>query len=280
VKVTAAATSLLSSHFLVRRNSYHAYHSSLLHRLPAAVPLLFLATMSGIKGNAPISPMSLIIDPDIILVDSGDLTITLISSSGNGSIKHITSIQASAEECRKSYFLGPLIASGGEELTLGEGPPKRANGGELGVDYEDKEGVLIWLAHLHGLSVKEMSGLELDRISIAGVWHATLLWKYREDNNMATLGSWFNEWYMTFMKDNIFDGAAAKALAMSCYTFKHAEGFAYVTKWLVLNHVDYINEHFPTGFKAKGLRLPHAEFVGKWKQTATLRLLRKQSNWE
>lgn len=110
-----------------------------------------------------------------------------------------------------------------------------------------------------------MRDLGLFEISPIGVWHATSLWNTHQDDKVKeNLGDWFNIWYDTSMAKAELTIPMAQALAYLCYTFDHAVGYARVTRYLAYEHVGYIKERQPKGFKgSKQLHISEKMFVGE-----------------
>lgn len=163
-------------------------------------------------------------------------------------------------------YLGPIIATSKDqtEITLG-GELKREGANKFGQQEGlDKEGALVWLAHLHGLSEQRMAELGLYQISVKGILEAILNWMYKEKRNkLDALKPWFTKWYANTGVRPL-DIEMARYLALSCQLFDHAEGYARVTKFLAYNSIGHVKERQPKGVKAKSLHIAPAEFVGKY----------------
>ncbi|KAF2677236.1 hypothetical protein K458DRAFT_378687 [Lentithecium fluviatile CBS 122367] len=211
--------------------------------------------MPGSRG----APVSLIFDEDIrIAEEAADLTITLLSPIEDAT-RHVTEIKVSSSICRKTITPGTYLNS---ILHASADKTEIALGGDGPEEGENKEGVLVWFAHLHKLSEQRMTQLRLYEVSITGVWHAIRLWKYHEkEADVKALQLWFNKWYdTTGVRDLDID--SAKFLALPCQIFNHAVGFARVTKFLAYNHIGHVKERQPKGFKAKFMHIAPAEFIG------------------
>jgi len=217
--------------------------------------------------------MSLIQDQDIVLtiepglvcyppwrryvrvrlpISQSNLIVTIIGPAGEDSTKHITDILVASDACKKSPYLKALI---------GEEPSQN----ELTFGGENKEGTLVWLAHLHGLPEQRLRDLGLFEISLIGVWHAISLWSTHQDDKVKeSLGDWFNTWYDTSMAKAGLTVPIAQALAYPCYMFDHAVGYARVTKYLAYENIGHIKERPPKGFKSsKQLRINEKMFTGE-----------------
>jgi hypothetical protein len=213
--------------------------------------------------------VSLVQDQDINLVDidAADLTITVIGAADEGGAKHVTDINVSNQVCRESRYLQPIIDTSTDptEITLG-GDPKHTATNKHGQDEgENRDGLLVVLAHLHGLSEQRMEELGLYKISVLGIWYA-IAYSERDEYGSAakTLKPWFAKWYATSIERVDLTIDSARGLALPCQLFNHAAAFARVTKWLTYNHVGHVKERPPKGFKgSKGLYIPPGEFVGK-----------------
>ncbi|KAF1848908.1 uncharacterized protein K460DRAFT_279288 [Cucurbitaria berberidis CBS 394.84] len=100
-----------------------------------------------------------------------------------------------------------------------------------------------------------------DRVDIDCIWHIINMGdKYLFDGEI--LQGFFKRWYAA---NNNLDQKGvdfARQLALPCYVFDHAQGFADVTKWLAYNAEGHITEKRPPGFKWKHLHLAPPEFVG------------------
>ena len=227
-----------------------------------------MAIMPGLPyRKAP--AVSLVQDQDVYLADAdkADLTITVIGAAEEGGIKHVTDVQVLRDVCRKSRYLQPIIDASDDptEITLG-GELKRSGTNKHGQhEGENREGLLVVLAHLHGVSEEKMGELGLYKISVLGVWYA-IAYSERDQFGSAkdNLKAWFAKWYATSMMDTELNIDSARGLAMPCQLFDHAVAFARVTKWLTYNHIGHVKERPPKGFKgSKGLHLPPGEFVGE-----------------
>jgi hypothetical protein len=218
------------------------------------------------KGGA----VSLVQDQDIFLVDPDktDLTITVIGTAEENGINHVTDVQASKAICRTSRYLQAIIdkTKDATEITLG-GEHKRSASTKHGQDEGDnREGLLVVLAHLHSLTEQRMEELGLHKISVLGVWYA-IAYSERDQYGSAKdkLEPWFTKWYATSMERVELSIGSARGLAFPCQLFDHAPAFARVTKWLAYNHVGHVKERPPKGFKGpRCLHLPPGEFVGTY----------------
>ena len=217
------------------------------------------------KGSA----VSLVQDQDIYLADAEetDLIITVIGAIEEDGVKHVTDIHVLSKVCKKSRYLQPIIDLSDDptEITLG-GELKHSGTNKHGQhEGENREGLLVVLAHLHGLDEQRMEELGLYKVSVLGIWYA-IAYAERDQLEAAkrTLKSWFAKWYATSMEGIELNMDSARGLAMPCQLFDHAAAFARITKWIAYNHVGHVKERPPKGFKgSKGLHLPLGEFVGK-----------------
>ncbi|KAF2025445.1 hypothetical protein EK21DRAFT_76351, partial [Setomelanomma holmii] len=204
--------------------------------------------------------VSLVFDQDIILSEeaTNDLAITVIGTVEEDGSKHVTEILVPADICNKSDYLQALVNESDDktEITLGD-----ANSQD---NFHDKEGTLVWLARLQGLSQQRMQELGLWEISLLGLWYAICYWDLHQDKNgKVVLKEWFDNWYDTSMADADMTIYIARALAYPCYVFNHAAGYAKVTKYLAYNHVGHVKERPPKGFKGgKHLHIGERELVG------------------
>ncbi|KAH7094428.1 hypothetical protein FB567DRAFT_3267 [Paraphoma chrysanthemicola] len=211
-----------------------------------------------VTRNGP--AVSLVFDQDIILSEEGTngLAITVIGAVEEDGSKHVTEIHVPAEICNKSAYLQGLVDASDDksEITLGDASSKE--------DFHDKEGTVVWLAHLQGLTQQRMQELGLWEISLLGVWYAIYYWELHQDKQVKeNLKEWFDNWYDTSMAGIIMSIYVARALAYPCYLFNHATGYARVTKYLAYNHVGHVKERPPKGFKGpKHLHIGEREFVG------------------
>lgn len=162
--------------------------------------------------------------------------------------------------CTKSPYLKAVFEASEDKTEI-------AFGGDAKSDYdgENKEGTLIWLAHLHELPEQRLEELGLFKVSLVGVWHAISLWDTHQEGKIKeTLGPWFNKWYEKNMAKIDLTVPTARALAYPCYIFDHAVGYARVTKYLAYEHVGHVKERPPKGFKGpKHLHINERMFVGK-----------------
>jgi hypothetical protein len=216
------------------------------------------------KGAA----VSLVQDQDIYIVDAdkADLTITVIGPTEHDGIKHVTDVLVSNAVCRTSRYLQPIIDTSDDptEIALG-GELKRSGHNKYGQDEgENREGLLVVLAHLHGLSEEQMEELGLYSISVLGIWYA-IAYTERDQTWSAksSLTSWFAKWCATSMDGVQLNIDSARGLALPCQLFDHAVGFVRVTKWLAYNHIGAFKERLPKSFKSqRDVHLPPVEFAG------------------
>jgi hypothetical protein len=210
------------------------------------------------KGPA----VSLVFHQDIILSEDAttDLAITVIGAVEEDDSKHVTEIHVSAKLCNKSAYLQALVNESDDrtEITLGDANSKD--------EFHDKEGTLVWLAHLQGLTQQRMQELGLWDISLLGVWYAIYYWDLHQDKEIKEhLREWFDNWYDTSMAGVDMSIYIARALAYPCYLFDHAVGYAKVTKYLAYNHIGHVKERPPKGFRgSRHLHIGEREFVGKY----------------
>jgi hypothetical protein len=120
--------------------------------------------------------VSLVQDQDIYVEDeaTADLTITVVGAVEADGTKYVTDVHVSNKVCRASRYLQPIIDTSDDatEITLG-GELKRSGNNTNGKDEgENREGLLVVLAHLHGLNEEQMEALGLYKISVLGVWYA------------------------------------------------------------------------------------------------------------
>ena len=164
-----------------------------------------------------------------------------------------------------AFLQAAIIASDDpSEITLG-GELKRSTSKKPTYDEdENREGLLVMLAHLHGLAEPRLQELGLYDISILGLWYAiAYLERDHAGSAKSTLKTWFEKWYATTMEHVELDIVSARSLALPCQIFDHAEGFARVTKWLAYNHIGHVKERPLKGFTgSRGLHLPPGEFLG------------------
>jgi hypothetical protein len=204
--------------------------------------------------------MSLVQDQDISLTDDSDLTVTIIGAAREDGIKHVTDLLVSSEACKKSSYVKALLeeSEDKDELTLGGDAKSKEDG-------NNKEGTLVWLAHLHNLPQERMDELGLFDVSLVEVWHAISAWDFHMDGKIKeNLRPWFNDWYERNMSKVELTVPTAQALAYPCYVFDHAIGYARATKYLAYEHIGHVKERPPKGFKGpKHLHINEREFVGK-----------------
>lgn len=218
------------------------------------------------KGTA----ISIVQDQDVLIVDidTSDLTITLIGAAGADNVKHVADIHVSNQVCRQSRYLRSIIELSDDptEITLG-GETKRSGANYHGQEEgENCEGLLVVLAHMHGLTEERMKELGLYKISVLGVWYA-IAYQEREQrgSTKGALKKWFEVWYAASMEKAELDVHSARALALPCQFFDHAVAFARVTRWLAYNHIGAVKERPPVGFKgSEVIHLPPGGFVGAY----------------
>jgi hypothetical protein len=212
--------------------------------------------------------VSLVQDQDICIVDAetADLTITVIGAAEKHGVKHITDILVSNSVCRTSRYLQSIIDTSDDptEITLGgelkRGPSNKHDEEES----ENREGLLVMLAHLHGLTEERMEELGLYSISVLGVWFAiSYTERDKAESAKTILKDWFTKWYATSMEGVELTINSARSLAFPCQLFDHAPAFARVTRWLAYNHIGAVKVFPPQGFKRQpGVSLPIGDFVG------------------
>ena len=126
------------------------------------------------------------------------------------------------------------------------------------------QGALVWLAHLHGLSVQRLADLGLNSVSVVAVWEAIELWIVLEKHGgIQGLKPWFDAWYDSAVANNEMTSYLASMLTFPCQIFDHAVGFARVTKFLVYHAVGSIKDRKPKGIKLNTLHLASNDPLGK-----------------
>ena len=99
--------------------------------------------------------------------------------------------------------------------------------------------------------------------NIDHIWHIiNAADKYLLDASI--LRGFFDLWYKKNVHIGFLEDDLARQVALPCYMFDHAEGFAEVTKWLAYNHEGHITEKRPEGFKWNHVRLAPPDFVGTY----------------
>jgi hypothetical protein len=97
---------------------------------------------------------------------------------------------------------------------------------------------------------------------ITRIWHIINAGdKYLLPANI--LRSFFERWYAKNVSMISMESDFARQLALPCYLFDHAQGFARVTEWLAYNFGGHITEKRPQGLKWKHMHLSPPDFVGK-----------------
>ena len=95
---------------------------------------------------------------------------------------------------------------------------------------------------------------------IARIWYIiNAADKYLLDASI--LQGFFDNWYRKNVDITQMKHDFARQLALPCYMFDHAKGFAEVTKWLAYNFAGHITEKRPEGFRWKHIRLTPPDFV-------------------
>lgn len=106
---------------------------------------------------------------------------------------------------------------------------------------------------------------------ITRIWHMiNAADKYLFDTSI--LCGFFDLWYAKNINLSTLQDDMARQVALPCYMFDHAVGFAEVTKWLAYNHKGHITEQRPNGFKWTHVRLAPPEFVGYFRTNVSHRL--------
>jgi hypothetical protein len=246
-------------------------YNSLIALTFSSIQLLEWTRIANMPGLVPLhknTAVSLVYDQDIFIVDAdkADLTITIIGASEKDNVKRVADVLVSSSICKQSRFLQSMIEASDDpsEITLG-GELKRTSSNKHGQDHgENREGLLVMLAHLHDLTEQRMEELGLYTISILGVWFA-IAYTERSQHESAkdTLKTWFTKWYATSMEGTDLDISSARGLAFPCQLFHHVAAYARVTKWLAYNHVGAVKDVPPYGFKRQpGVHLQIGDFVG------------------
>jgi hypothetical protein len=107
--------------------------------------------------------------------------------------------------------------------------------------------------------------------SIDTIWHIiNAADKYLLDATI--LRGFFDRWYTKNVNIRFLDADLARQVALPCYMFDHASGFADVTKWLAYHHEGHITEKRPDGFKFEHMRLAPPDFVGRSHSLSLCRL--------
>jgi hypothetical protein len=209
--------------------------------------------MPGLFTPRKAPAVSLVQDQDVFLVDAdkADLTIPVIGAVEGTGVKHVTDVLVSKSVCMSSRYLRPIINNSDDptEIILG-GEMKRSGNNKTGRNKgENHEGILVMLAHIHGLTEQRMEQLELYNISVLGVWYA-MAYKECDERGSAkeTLKAWFTKCYATSMAGVDLDIDSVRGLTMPTQIFDHAVAFARVTKWLAYNHIGHVKERPPKGF--------------------------------
>ena len=110
-------------------------------------------------------------------------------------MKHVTDILVSKSVCRFSNHLRTIIDTSHDptEIILGcemkRSSPDRSGKNE----GENREGILVLLAHLHGLDEQRMEDLGLFKISVLGVWYAMAYKERDQRDSVQELKAWFNK---------------------------------------------------------------------------------------
>lgn len=165
--------------------------------------------------------VSLVQDQDIQIVDGdkADLTITVIGDAEENGVKHVTDVHVSSQVCMQSRYLQLIINVSDDptEITLG-GELRCSTSNKHDQDKgENREGVLVMLAHLHGLNEQRMEELGLYKISVLAVWYAIAYLERDQCGSAgATLKTWYHKWYAVSIEGVELNIDSARGLAMPC----------------------------------------------------------------
>lgn len=97
---------------------------------------------------------------------------------------------------------------------------------------------------------------------IERIWHIiNAADKYLLDATI--LQGFFDQWYRKNVDMAQMEADFARQLALPCYMFDHAQGFAEVTKWLAYNFAGHITEKRPKSFRWQHMRFSPPDFVRK-----------------
>jgi hypothetical protein len=145
---------------------------------------------------------------------------------------------------------------------------------EIRLDGDNIAAIQIWLIYLHiasdttdtDISPPMKQALAIKKTTIHTIWSLIVV-ADKYDFKVSLLRGFFKQWYestVDFADEEDPNDAcdSARQLALPCWIFDHAEGFAEVTKWLAYHSHGHIKEKRPDGFKFEHMHLAPLEFVG------------------
>jgi hypothetical protein len=243
--------------------------------------------MADQDQDPPRAPTPTIDEKTIVLSDSHDITICVLSVKNEDGQRSLTKFKVEKEKLKKhsEYFAASFRfneTQGTREVVLkdddigavwvwllylhAENEEDLVYQQDNDEDGEEEEAVLEDEASERNEDAERQSDLfESDGVrdtDITRIWHIInagdkyLLPAY-------ILKPFFEKWYAKNVNPISMDSDLARQIALPCYVFDYALGFTAVTKWLAYEFVGHITEKRPQGFKWKHMHLSPPDFVGK-----------------
>ena len=243
--------------------------------------------MADQDQGPPRSPTPIVDEKVIVLSNNYNITICVTSIKNKYGQRSLAKFKGEKEKLTKhsEYFAASL------RFNKNHGPH------EVALKDDDIGAMWVWLIYLHAEKEedpmdqqgKDDDGHEEEDVSndaanekngepeeqadlfesdgvrntdIARIWHIINAGdKYLLPANI--LRPFFEKWYAKNVSMVNMESDFARQLALPCYLFDHAQGFATVTKWLAYKFGGHITEKRPQGFKWKHVHLSPPDFVGK-----------------
>jgi hypothetical protein len=203
------------------------------------------------SGKSSDGSESFVFHQTIELADPSDLTIAVFSHPVEG-VVHVTEFDVLSIKCKASRYLEAQIRESSDPI-------------EIEVSEQDSDGMHIWLAHLHELSIERMKETGVLKVSIMAIWHLFAIFSAHDSmQNISTFQLWFQHWYELNLASESLDLNTANSLAFISQVLDHPVGYARATQYLTYRNPGYITERIPTAFKHVPIHLPSQQFVGMY----------------
>jgi hypothetical protein len=187
----------------------------------------------------------------IELADPSDLTIAVFGHPVQDVIQ-VTEFNVATIKCKASRKLEAQIRESSDPT-------------EIKVSEQDSDGMHIWLAHIHELSIEAMKDTGALKVPVTVIWHLfTILGAYDSNLDLPAFQTWFQHWYEPNLASVSLDLNTANSLAFISQLFDHPVAHAQATKFLTYENPGYITERTPTVFKDAHMDIPSQQFVGMY----------------
>jgi len=233
--------------------------------------------MEGHGQQAPRPPTPTTNERVIVLSENADLTISVYSVKDSDGRRSLTHFKVEKSKLvKQEYFRSSLRFNS----TFSH---------SVRLKDDNIEAMRVWLVYIHATNDEEVANEEVEKTeeeraaaalkednkqkslfqrdgvfdtNITRIWHIINLGdKYLFDSTL--LQGFFEKWYERNVDILRMEPDFARQLALPCYMFDHAVGFACITKWLAYNFKGHITEKRPPGFKWRHMHLCPPDFVGE-----------------